>query len=286
MALSFTFHQPGYYPSFFKKPLTRTTETSYISATIFPTFYKHNVVEFSVPPHWGSCLFDIYRAETDVGPWQKISPSPVTGTFFKDVNTQDFSKYNNGWYIVECALPDGRRIQGSPVTWQNVRRNWVELRAKEIERRETLLLEKFVGVKTLVFRRKHFGQRCPNCWDFQTEKVTKDHCSVCLGTSFKGGYFPGFETLFQYEPVPQDSSLEERGRVELSMVPAWTISFPQLEMHDLLLRVPDWKMFRIEHVISTELQTKIVRQTVNLAELSKESIEYKLAAQAMPEAYA
>ena len=285
MSLGFTFHQPGYYPAFFNLPLERTVETAYIDTTIYPTFYKHIVIEYNVPSDWGSCLFDVYRAETEVGPWRKITPAPTDSNFVIDPDTQDFSKIMKGWYLVECELPDGRRIQGRPMTWENKRSTWVEIRAKEIDRRNVLLLEKFTGIKTLVFRRKHYGMRCPNCWDAATEKVTKDKCSVCLGTSFKGGYFQGFETLFQYDSTPSDRLMDERGKVETEMVPAWTSSVPELNVHDVVLRVPDWKLFRIEHVLSTELQAVKVKQTMNLLELSKNCIEFELAKQAMPEAY-
>lgn len=285
VSLNFSVHLPGYYPSFFNLPLARTVETSYVSTLIYPTFYKHIVVEWDIPSIWGNCTFDIYRAESDVGPWTKITPTPISGTFFKDTTTMDFSKSMNGWYVVEVHLPDGRSIQGPVTTWENKRHHWVQIRAREIERRETILLEKFTGVKSLIFRRKHFGMRCPECWDFETEKVTKDHCSTCLGTSFKGGYFDGFETLLQYEPSPADTALEYRGRIESTVIPAWTVSFPRVETHDLVLRVPDWKIFRVDHVVSTELQTVAVRQILNLVELDKDSIEYELARQAMPENY-
>jgi hypothetical protein len=286
MALDFRLHLPGFYPSFTQLPLVRSVETGYVSTTIYPTFYKHITVEFSIPGHWGECVFDIYRAETNIGPWVKITDTPITGNYFKDVHTRDFSKFMNGWYIVEVQLPDGRRVQGPPTTWHNKRSNWVELRAKEIERRETLLLEKFVGIKSLVFRRKHFGMRCPNCWNDAIEKVTQDHCPICLGTSFNGGYFSGFETLFQYDQVTQAPQLEYRGRLEPNTITAWTISFPEIEVFDLILRVPDWRMFRVDALQNTELQTATVRQIVTLTELAKESIEYKLASQAMPEGYA
>lgn len=285
MALGFTLHQPGYYPSFFEPFLTRNVDTSYVVTTIYPTFYKQIVVEYSIPPHWGNCLFNIYRSESDVGPWTKINPTPVSGNYFKDTTTMDFSKFMQGWYIVEVQLPDGQLIQGLPVTWQNKRLNWVELRAKEIERRETLLLEKFVGVKTMVFRRRNFGQRCSECWDPQTEKLIKDHCKTCLGTSFTGGYFPGYPTLFQYDQNPNDLKLGDQGVIEANQITAWTISTPLVEVRDVILRIPDLRVYRVEHTQSTELQTVGVRQTVVLSELGPGNVEFELAKQAMPVEY-
>lgn len=285
MSIGFGFHLPGFFPAFYNLPLERTVETGYIQAKCYPTFYKQIVVEFSVPSEWGNCLFDVYRAETNAGPWIKITPTPINSNFFKDTTTMDFSKFMQGWYIVECELPDGRRIQGLPTTWENKRTNWVEIRAKEIQRREMLLLTKFTGVETYLFRRKHYGMRCTNCWNPTIEKVTQDHCPVCLGTSFEGGYFPGFKTLIQYEPTPNDSNFRYQGREEQNTSPAWTVAYPSIEVFDVVLRVPDWKLYRVDHILQTELQTVPVRQVLSLTELAKESIEFDLAKQAIPTDY-
>lgn len=285
MSLGFTFNLPGYFPGFFHQPLIRTVETGFISTNVYPTFYKHTVIEFTVPQQWGACSFDVYRGPTDVGPWSKISDAPTTDNYFKDVTTKNFSKVSEAWYVVECLLPDGRRIQSTPCTWEVTRNDWVELRAKEIERREILLLEKFVGTQSLVFRRRRSGARCPECWDFQTEKVTKDHCKTCLGTGFKGGYYSGMETLMQYEPGNDTLAFQDIGRAESSVTNAWTISTPRIDPLDLIIKVPEFSLYRVENVQSTKLQSKVVRQLVTLVELDKDSIEFQLAKVVIPQAY-
>lgn len=285
MSLGFTFHMPGYFPAFSHLTLLPTVETGYIDTTVYPVFYKHITVEFKVPSQWGNCTFDIYRGDTNLGPWEKITPAPISGTFFKDSAQDEVSKYNDSWYIVECRLPDGRRIQGQPETWRPKRNNWVEIRAKEIERREILLLEKFTGQKSMLFKRRYFGLRCRNCWNATIEKVTKDHCQVCLGTSYEGGFFPGYETLFQYDPIQKDATLGYQGLTEPEQMVGWTISKPVIDAHDLLLRMNDFRLYRIERVSQTELQGQVVRQVVNLTELGKDSVEYNLTKQAMPAGY-
>lgn len=285
MSLGFTFHLPGYFPSFGTLPLASNVETNFLPVTIYPVFYKHMVVEWEAQASWGNCMFEVYRSETEYGPWNKLTPTPVTGNFFKDITTQDFSKFQNGFYVVECILPSNQRIKSAPTTWQNKRSDWVQIRANEIRRRESLLLSKFTGVKSLIFRRRNFGKRCPECWNEEIEKVKKDHCVTCLGTSFEGGYFDGFETLIQYEPTTNDAVLSYQGKFEQNQIPAWTIDYPEINVFDLVLRVPDWKLYRVDRVYGTELQTVIVRQSMALTELAKESIEFKLAEQALPSGY-
>jgi hypothetical protein len=171
------------------------------------------------------------------------------------------------------------------MTWIQPRSGWVELRAKEIQRREMILLSKFTGVKSLIFRRKHYGKRCSNCWDFASERVTKDHCQVCLGTSFEGGYFTGFETLIQYDVTNNTSAFNYKGRDEKNTINGWTISVPIVDTFDLVLRVPDMSLYRVDYGQVTELQTQTVRQVLQLTELPKDSIEFKLASAAIPEGY-
>jgi hypothetical protein len=181
--------------------------------------------------------------------------------------------------------PDNRYVKSKPFTWEHKRSSLMEIRAREITRRESILLDKFVGIDSLVFRKKYFGKRCPNCYNAAIEKVTKDNCSTCLGTSFLGGYFVGMPTKMCYEISPNNTQLSYQGKVESNSTTAWTISSPELMTHDLILRATDAKLFRIEAINQTELQTVQVRQLVQIIELSKDSIEMNLINDILPEKY-
>jgi hypothetical protein len=58
-----------------------------------------------------------------------------------------------------------------------------------------------------------------------------------------------------------------------------------IETFDIVLRIPDSKIYRVDSIANTELQTKTVRQMLTLTELAKTSIEYELAKQAIPTKY-
>lgn len=287
MSIAFTYGF-GYIPSFSETSLVTSVETSYISVKIYPLFYKKVIVEWSIPPSWGSCTFNVYKGDTEQGEFDKVNLTPLSSTnFFADTTTQDFSKFHRSYYVVEVILPqpDGRSIKSPIATWQNIRTNLMGIRAVEITRRETILLDKFVGVDTLIFRKKYFGERCPNCYNKDIEKVTKDHCLTCLGTSFLGGYFPGMATKMCYEISPNNTQLTYLGKLETNQTSAWTISSPVLMTHDLILRVPDYKLFRIESINQTELQTVQVRQVVQITELGKNSVEMNLINSGVPSTY-
>lgn len=274
----------GYFPTPSRVVLSHSSpETSSIQVSVYPLFVTQTVIEWSIPASWGNCTFNIYESPYELEESNKLNSTPLSNTnIFVNTNMTDSSKFRDHQYVVECRMPDGRYVRSPSTTWQNTRSGFVEIRAKEIQRREMILLKKFVGVKSLIFRRKTFGKRCSACWDPALEKVTKDNCKVCLGTSFEGGYFAGYPTFIQYDPTSNPSEYGPQGVVEPNVIPAWTTSMPNIHTFDLVLRVPDMKLYRAEAIQTTELQTVAVRQMLQLTELGKFSIEMELAKQSLP----
>jgi hypothetical protein len=130
-----------------------------------------------------------------------------------------------------------------------------------------------------------FGKKCTKCWVNDIERTVNSHCPNCLGTGYKGGYLPGRSLLLQYDPTPNDAQVGYQGRVEPNEITGWTVSFPNIEYWDIILRVPDGKAYRVEQVTTTELQTVPVRQMMRLQELSKDSVEMRLLNQAYPDLF-
>lgn len=276
-AFSFSVRPAEYYPNQIVSFLRTTTETAYVSCKASPIFYQEVVIEWSIPSKWGACSFNIYKSETEqLDSFQKINPVPVSSNFFRDTSTEDFSKFANSYYKVEVIFPDNRKIISNTFSWKNRRTSFVQLRANEIRRRENLLLNKFTGVDSVIYRKRSFGERCSNCWDFTAEKVVRDHCQVCFGTSFKGGYYEGFHTKIQYEPTPNNARKDYQGVVEQNTIPAWLIDIPEVDVFDIIYRIPDARLYRVDQVGNTELQTVVVRQILQLVELDKQSVEFKL----------
>lgn len=264
-------------PLFGVKDLSTITTSPDFVVKIFPIWFKQVTLQWSIPAKWGNCTFNVYKGQTEEGPFYLLNNQEIHINFIKDVTTEAYSKQNRDWYVVEAVFPDGLTyIKSNAISWQNHRTHWVELRSKDIQRREWLLLRKFVGVSTMFFRRKNWGQRCVECWNEDTKRVMKDHCKTCLGTSFQDGYWPGIATLIQYEQTPSDISFEYFGKFEPNQIGAWTIAYPELDDLDIVVRLSDWKVYRIEKVVPTELQTVTVRQLMQITELGRNSVEYNL----------
>ncbi len=247
-----------------------------INVTVTPTFYQGNYISWTVPPYWGACIFNLYRAQNDALTPTLVNKAPISVPDYFDFDAVSVSSFNQQFYTIEAVLPNGTIAKSTPTTWVNIQNQWVALRAREIQRRENIFLTKFFGVQSLFYRKKFFGQRCSRCWNATIEKVMDDHCPVCFGTGFEGGYWPPVNINVNYSPVQNAATLAPAGVLENVQISSWTTSYPNIQNFDLVFRISDSKMFRVVAVQPTELQAVRVRQTLALTELDKDSIEYQL----------
>lgn len=70
----------------------------------------------------------------------------------------------------------------------------------EIIRKENLQM-RYAGVDGWFLRRKHWGDKCTDCTDWDTGEVTNGLCQTCYGTGFVGGY---------YESIPYKVNLVQQ----------------------------------------------------------------------------
>lgn len=257
-------------------PATTVSVDGDIRIKFYPVWYKQVTLEWSIPPFWGDCSFNIYRSYSPEGEFIKMNATPILGNSFRDAESQAFNKFSHDYYIVEVILPTGSTIRSPATTMENTRKKSIQLKAMDIQRREYILLSKFTGVNSILFKRRTYGKRCSLCWNEDIQKSMDDNCPSCLGTSFEGGFFPGVNCYVQYESTPDTLARTYFGKFQASQIAAWTISYPDIASHDVLLRIPDWKMYHVDGITSTELQTVSVRQIMQLVELDKSSVEYNL----------
>lgn len=261
--------------------------SSDILLTVYPRWLKHMAVQWEIPYSWGHCLFNIYFSQIEDSAFEKLNSTPIDGTYFVDDTTQEYRKFNEGFYIVE-ALPQEPglgifSLRSSPSTWRVKQNSFASMRAKEINRREYLLLTKFVGVKSYLFRRKNYGKRCHVCWNHRAEQITMDHCKTCVGTGFEGGYFEPTPVYLQYDATQNKEDRTYSGISETSSISAWTIAYPSIHPDDILVKVGEWAVYRVEGIEYTALQTVSVRQILRLVELSKDDVEHQLVVRGLEE---
>lgn len=247
-----------------------------LQVTVYPQWFTQVSLDWTIPPDWGVCTYNVYSRLGPEDEWQRLTSSPLHNPQFTDPTNRQTSKYASTYYVVEAMLTNGTSFRSAPTTWKLNRRNKVEFIASEIQRREYMLLTKFVGVKSFLYRRRYYGLRCPRCWSSTVEKVVDDHCPVCIGTSFQGGYFDPIPLFVQYETTPNNRSLTYFGKLEANQIGGWTISVPEINDEDIIIRSGDWSVYRVIVVTPTELLTNTVRQMLTLTQLGRGDIENTL----------
>lgn len=248
-----------------------------IQVSVFPSWYDSTTLTWKIPAAWGAAKFHVYFWLGGQEGFERLTTQPTSDPSFKDPTARDYSKFRNGYYIVEALLPSGQTVKSTPTSWHYKRRDRLQLIATEIQRREFLLLSKFNGVKSYLFRKKYYGLKCHRCWNPTTEKIMDDHCSVCFGTSFEGGYFDPLPMYVNYDPTPNEILKAFVGRIEPNMIAAYTISLPEITADDIIIRTGDWNVYQVIKIQTTEMQTNAIRQMMSLSQLGKGDIENKLA---------
>lgn len=266
-------------------PLQTTQRSHAIQVNVYPQWFNQVSLSWTVPAQFGECIYNVYFSSSEDSGFQKLNATPITETFYSDTTTEEFRKWNRGFYVVEAILTQKNNvtIRSKPESWEAVQRNWVSIRATEIQRREYWLLSRFVGIKSYLFRVKTFGKRCPYCWNPHLEVVLDDRCVHCAGTSFENGYYNASPFYAQYDPTNNSELKGYFGVAEPNQVPAWTISIPEIRTGDVIVRTGSWNVYRVDRITPTELQGNTVRQMMLLTELAKRDIEYILIGRNLPE---
>lgn len=274
-------------PSVEEAPEAPAEVSEEIRVTIYPVWYKSMTLSWTIPDSWvpRNPRYNVYRARTEGGEFTKVSPEalPLTDQFFVDEDSfLESSKVSEYQYFVEVVMDDG--ISLSPIASATPRMgDWQRIRKNEINRREMILLRKFTGVDSILLRRKASGLRCPVCWDEASRTCVKNNCPNCFGVSFLGGYHKGLRLLVQYDTNVENKVFSFFGKMETNQIGGWTISFPDIEPTDLLIRLSDNTIYRVDQIQNTKLQGEVVRQILQMTQLAKQGAEYKLIEREVPQ---
>ncbi len=174
---------------------------SSIGAGFFSRIWVDNLMEQGAVIYWelgnipcdveGPFFFTAQWARTVNGEWQDTGASPVVDGYYTiDPVKRLWAKQIDLWYRVRVTTHSGETYYSEParadggLPWKD----W-QL-AREITRKEYLRLLKYVGTHGELFRRRDWGDICPDCTDYDTGERIKENCLTCFDTGYVGGYYP------------------------------------------------------------------------------------------------
>jgi len=188
----------------------------------------------------GPYSFQLQWAETIEGEFVDAG-SPVVDMYYAvDVTQRVWAKSIESYYRVILTTSEGVYTsfakQGNG-TWN--KRDW--LIARDIMRKERLLMTKFTGWNGFLLKRKIWGEQCPVCTDWDTQEVGDGKCPTCFGTGKVGGYWPGYETwAYEIPATPKNREktwVDDRTYIhEDQVLPQMRMSaYPHLGSYDVFV---------------------------------------------------
>lgn len=230
----------------------------------------------------------VIRSESDAGPFIVVSVKldASENDSFEDSSVNLHSKFRDYHYRIrvenvetgeyqdygsadpDLVLKDGISV-GSAVLDAIP-----DLEGLEAIRRFDLTLKEYIGRKVLVLNCRTTGTRCTNCWDPLKRRRTVSDCETCYGTGINGGYY---RPKLAYGCKPPESlrsqitAIFEMQPVDIVM---WLSSRPRVKPNDLIIASD--RRFKVVGVQRAEKLWALTRQTIQLREVTKDQIEYKI----------
>jgi hypothetical protein len=152
----------------------------------------------------------------------------------------------------------------------------LQLVHRAVQRNAHVALEMFTGVRIGVLKRRHFGNRCPVCYEPITKSSLVSNCRSCYGTGWEGGYFPPVGTLMRITEGATQSQIEPEGKTRLTRARAEFVDYPRLEEDDVLVELDSNRRWMVDGTDDRNLRRRRVTQHCQVMELARTSVEYRV----------
>ena len=242
--------------------------------------------DLSDPVEAGDYTFDIYRSGSPEGPWTELLIQTENRYSYSDlmpsVSTPAVEEVNQLsltrgiFYRIVVTSPSllSRAEVVTPVEPRLDGRQ--KMLKRKFLRDASVMLRRLNGVEIAVVKRMRWGPRCPRCWDATTKAVTRANCTTCYATGFSPGYFAPVLTLGRRGTIPAAKQITPQGVAEYRPTQLTILDAPKVEPDDLLVFLADNRRFLVKAVTQTELKTVAVHQKLEISEIARSSVEYRL----------
>lgn len=244
-------------------------------------------VQWSVnSPEFGTFLTDVYRSSTAAGPWELLVSAAENiynlNDQFLTTNPDAVTEVANQlsitralYYRVVVTAPSLLVAEAQAAVEPGLAPR-MKLIKRKMLRDEAVTYRRLSGTEICVLKRKRWGARCPDCYDPITKEVLRADCTTCYGTSFTGGYFDPVRTYGRRTVVQRDVGVTSLGVTETAVAQLWVLDAPYLEVDDIVVFLGDNRRFLITKWHNTELRTVTVHQKVDMTEIPRSGIEYRI----------
>lgn len=214
---------------------------------------------------------NIYRSNSEGGPWTKIASNLEDRYRYEDVNVATRHKWRIWYYKLELVHKvSGKTEQYEPVSI--TRRG--DLIVEEIQRREEMYFRKFVGRKVLLYPQRTFGQRC-TCYDSTLQSHLRGRCLTCFNTGYAGGYQNPIVVYMQIDPTGKTTAMSQDGEMQTENATGRMIAIPEVKPRDIIIEKEN-RRWRVITSVPTERLREPVHQELQLKGLMQGDIAFKI----------
>jgi len=218
--------------------------------------------------------FFVERSGSPSGPFERLHATGLKDIYtYTDDAAPNFSKQNILFYRIAILRDAANEIYYSVAADYRNKPDYVAL---EIAWRNKLLLARVVGVPCVVYKRKHWGMRCRECWDVELKRRVKAKCLTCYDTGYEGGYWSPVPAMVNFSPSPSIVMQTPWGKAEPYATTAWMGNFPPVEPQDVIVEEGGNKRWIIKKTDNKEKKRFVVKQIIQIEALDKGRVEYDL----------
>lgn len=239
----------------------------------------------------GDFFIDVTRSGSPNGPWESIA-SGLRDTYnYLDNNfslppasaeapvreaVSLFSLNRPIYYQITVTPPSGiaATFSSEPTLVEPGLDTRTRLLKRKILYDQAVGYRRLNGIQLIVLKRRRWGDRCPACYDPVTKEGTREHCLVCYGTTFLGGYWAPVLIRGRREAAAVTSQITAHGDSDTKLNDFNILDYPLVEYKDLIVDLIRNDRYQVLRAHETELKSVTVHQKLTASLLGRNSIEY------------
>ena len=215
------------------------------------------------------------------GPWEVLDNTVKDQCFYVDTRRRNYNKFMNENYRLRLTVPSTDEEYVSDVVQAGQFKAYpFSSEAENVIKQAEKAIE-LSGVTGVLLKKKHWGERCTHCTDFDNEMTVNEHCPYCLGTGFAGGFYNGLSMSLIKDKIEGDEKQGQANVEESEVVTARCIAYPWVRYMDVWVEDQTNKRYEITHVTPTSSykQTPLI-YTIQMRLIEYSDVMYTPAADA------
>lgn len=197
------------------------------------------------------------------GTWETLSDAVLDECFYVDTRRRNYNKYMNECYRLRLVIPhtdaEDEEYVSEVVQAGNFEAYPFSSEAENVIKQAEKAIE-LSGVTGVLLKKKHWGERCEYCTDFDDQVTVNEHCPWCLGTGFKGGFYNGISMSLIKDKITTIESQGASAVSEAEEVEGRCVAYPWVRYMDVWVEDKTNKRYQINHVtpISSYKQVPLI----------------------------